>query len=101
VPLTLTANLDYAPTRWGPWAASFQWNRLSARVATQDDLQRLPPLATVGAGVRYQWKLHALSWTLRFDGFNLTDAEGLHVSALGLVLPEQGRHFALTLAADW
>jgi iron complex outermembrane receptor protein len=101
VPLPLTANLDYAPTRWGPWAASFQWNRLSARVATQDDLQRLPPLATVGAGVRYQWKLHALSWTLRFDGFNLTDAEGLHVSALGLVLPEQGRHFALTLAADW
>jgi len=30
VPLTMTANLDYAPSRWGPWAASLQWNRLSS-----------------------------------------------------------------------
>jgi iron complex outermembrane receptor protein len=100
VPLTLTVNLDYAPAQWGPWAASVQWNRLSSRYATSDDRQRLPPLATVGAGVRYQWKLREDSWTLRFDGFNLTNAQGLHVSALDLVLPEQGRRFALTLATD-
>jgi len=100
VPLTLTANLDYAPTQWGPWAASLQWNRLSSRYATSDDRQRLPPLATVGAGVRYQWKLRENSWTLRFDGFNLTNAQGLHISALDLVVPEQGRRFALTLATD-
>jgi iron complex outermembrane receptor protein len=101
VPLTLTANLDYAPPSWGPWAASLQWNRLSSRYSTSDDLQRLPPLATVGAGARYQWKLRENSWTLRFDGFNLTNAQGLHVSALGLVLPEQSRHYALTLATDF
>jgi iron complex outermembrane receptor protein len=100
VPLTLTVNLDYAPAQWGPWAASLQWNRLSSRYATSDDRQRLPPLATVGAGVRYQWKLRENSWTLRFDSFNLTNAQGLHVSALDLVLPEQGRRFALTLATD-
>lgn len=101
VPLTLTANLDYAPPNWGPWAASLQWNRLSSRYSTSDDLQRLPPLATVGAGARYQWKLRENSWTLRFDGFNLINAQGLHVSALGLVLPEQSRHYALTLATDF
>jgi iron complex outermembrane receptor protein len=100
VPLTLTANLDYAPAAWGPWAASLQWNRLSERVATNDDRQQLPVLATIGAGVRYQWKRGQNSWTLRLDGFNLNDAQGLHVSALGLVLPEQGRRFALTLATD-
>jgi iron complex outermembrane receptor protein len=100
VPLTLTANLDCAPPQWGPWAASLQWNRLSSRYATSDDRQRLPPLATVGAGVRYQWKLRENSWTLRFDGFNLTNAQGLHISALDLVVPEQGRRFALTLATD-
>jgi outer membrane receptor protein involved in Fe transport len=77
-----------------------QWNRLSSRYATSDDRQRLPPLATVGAGVRYQWKLRENSWTLRFDGFNLTNAQGLHISALDLVVPEQGRRFALTLATD-
>jgi hypothetical protein len=100
VPLTLTTNLDYAPPYWGPWAASLEWNRLSSRYATNDNLLRLPALATVGASVRYQWKLRASSWTLRFEGFNLANAEGLHVSALGLVQPEQSRRFALTLAAD-
>jgi iron complex outermembrane recepter protein len=100
VPLTLTANLDCAPPQWGAWAASLQWNRLSSRYATSDDRQRLPPLATLAAGVRYQWKLRENSWTLRFDAFNLTNAQGLHISALDFVIPEQGRRFSLTLAAD-
>jgi len=100
VPLTLTANLDCAPPQWGPWAASLQWNRLSSRYETTDDRLRLPPLATLAAGVRYQWKLRENSWTLRFDAFNLTNAQGLHISALDLVVPEQGRRFSLTLAAD-
>jgi len=100
VPLTVTANLDYAPAQWGPWAASLQWNRLSSRVETSDDRQWLPALATVGAGLRYQWKLGEKSWTLRFDGFNLTNAHGLHVSPLYLVAPEEERRFALTLATD-
>lgn len=100
VPLTLTANVDYAPARWGPWAASLEWNRLSSRYATSDNRQRLPPLATVGAGLRYQWQRGGNSWTLRFDGFNLSNAQGLHLSELGLVVPEQSRRFALTLAAD-
>jgi hypothetical protein len=77
-----------------------QWNRLSSRYATIDDRQRLPLLATVAPGLRYQWNVRENSWTLRFDGFNLTNAQGLHVSALDLVVPEQGRRFALTLASD-
>ncbi len=100
VPLTLTANLDYAPGAWGPWAASVQWNRLSTRYETADDRQRLPPLATVGAGVRYQWKHGGHSWTLRFDTFNLTNAQGLHASALDQFIPEDSRRCSLTLAAD-
>jgi len=100
VPLTMTANLDYAPSRWGPWAASLQWNRLSSRVATTDDGIYLPALATLAAGLRYHWTLRSRPWTLRLDGFNLTDARGLHVSNLDAVLPEQGRRFMLTLATD-
>lgn len=100
VPITLNANVDYAPPAWGPWGASLQWNRLSTRVADNGDQQLLPALSTWGAGIRYQWKLRANSWTLRLDGFNLTDAQGLHVSALGLVLPEQGRRYTVTLATD-
>ena len=100
VPLTLTASFDYAPVRWGPWAASLQWDRLSSRYATSDDRQQLPSYATLNAGIRYQWKLREYSWTLRFDGFNLFNAQALHVSALDSFLPEQGRRISLTLAID-
>jgi len=100
VPLTLTANVDYAPPRWGPWAASLQWNRLSPRVATTDNGTYLPALATLAAGVRYRRTLRSHPWTVRLDGFNLTDARGLHVSSLDVVLPEQSRRFMLTLATD-
>jgi iron complex outermembrane receptor protein len=100
VPLTVTANVDYAPPRWGPWAASAQWNRLSSRVATTDNSIYLPALSTLAAGVRYRWTLRSRPWTLRVDGFNLTDSRGLHVSNLDVVLPEQRRRFMLTLATD-
>jgi iron complex outermembrane recepter protein len=100
VPLTLTANVDYAPSRWGPWAVSAQWNRLSPRVATADNALYLPALATLGAGIRYQRAVQSHLWTVRLDGFNLTDTRGLHVSDLEVVLPEQGRRFMLTLATD-
>jgi iron complex outermembrane receptor protein len=101
VPLTWTVNIDYAPPRWGPWAGSVQWNRLSTRVATTDDATYLPSLATLGAGVRYHWTQLTHPWTVRLDGFNLTDSQGLHVSSLDVVLPEQGRRFVLTLATDF
>jgi iron complex outermembrane receptor protein len=100
VPLTVTANVDYAPPRWGPWATSVQWNRLSSRVATTDNSIYLPALSTLAAGVRYRWTLRSRPWTLRLDGFNLTDSRGLHVSNLDVVLPEQRRRFMLTLATD-
>ena len=100
VPLTLTANLDYAPTQWGPWGASVQWNRLASRVATTDNTDYLPALSTLSAGVRYHWVMRGSPWNLRFDAFNLTDAQGLHVTTLEVLVPEQGRRFMLTLATD-
>jgi len=39
-------------------------------------------------------------WTLRLDAYNLTNARGLHVSSLDVVVPEQSRRLALTLATD-
>jgi len=100
VPLTLLANVDYAPPRWGPWAASVQWNRLSRRVATADDATDLPVLTTLGAGVRYRGTLGPYALTVRLDGFNLTDTRGLHVSSQDLVFPEPARRFMLTVATD-
>ena len=100
VPLSLTANADYSPARWHGWGASLQLNRLSARVATTDDSVYLPSFTTLGAGVRYQWLGFTHPWTVRLDGFNLTDAQGLNLSSLEAVLPDLGRRFVLSLATD-
>jgi len=100
VPLTVNLNLDYAPAFWGPWAASIQLTHLSSRHETSDDRYELPPLTTVAVGARYRWARDKRSWTLRLDTSNLTNAQGLHVSSLGIVLPEQGRRLAITLGAD-
>jgi hypothetical protein len=77
-----------------------QWNRLSPRVDTTDNNDFLPPLATLGAGLRFHWSMQERPWTVRLDGYNLTNAQGLHVSSLNVVLPEQSRRFAVTLATD-
>jgi iron complex outermembrane recepter protein len=100
VPVTLTLNVDYAPPNWHPWAVSLQWNWLSSRVATLDDHYSLPPLATLGAGVRYESKVGKHPWSLRLDGLNLTNTVGLHLSNVGLVTPELGRRFMATFAMD-
>ena len=101
VPVTLTVNADYAPPRWQPWAVSLQLNWLSARVATLADDAWLPPLTTLGAGVRYESKLGKHPWSLRLDGLNLTNAAGLHLSNVGLVMPELGRRILVTFAMDY
>ena len=100
VPSTLTANADYSPAHWRGWGASLQLNRLSARVATTDDAAYLPAFTTLGAGVRYRWLWSTHPWTVRLDGFNLTDAQGLNLSSLEAVLPDLGRRFVLSLATD-
>ncbi|MBS0396188.1 MAG: hypothetical protein JSR54_16330, partial [Proteobacteria bacterium] len=100
VPLTLQINLDYAPPRWRPLAASLGVNRLSARVATLDNQATLPPLTTLNAGLRYETRLHGRPLTVRLDGANLTNAHGLHLSAVGQVVPEFGRRVMLTVTLD-
>jgi iron complex outermembrane recepter protein len=100
VPLTLTANVDYAPARWRPWAASLQWNYLSARVVTVDDRYWLPRFTTVSAGVRYESTVQRHPLTVRLDVVNLMDARGLRVTPLELLTPDLGRRVGLSVAID-
>lgn len=100
VPLTLDFNLDIAPPELRPFAASLLVSRISARAVTADDQHFLPALTTVGAGVRYEtrWRGHAL--TVRLDGENLGDSQGLHVSGVGQLFVEPPRRLELRVAAD-
>lgn len=100
VPLTMSINLDWEPPRLSPWAGSLQWTRLSSRVETVDDSVYLPQFWTLNAGLRYRLKLNNSTCLIRLDGYNLTNARGLHLSSLELVVPEQIKRYMLTLAVD-
>jgi iron complex outermembrane recepter protein len=100
VPQTVNLNIDYAPTSWRGWGASLQWTRLSSRVETDDDRYELPPLSTLNIGARYTRKLFDHPISVRFDIANLTNASGLTISPLYLVLPQDRRNFILTVAID-
>jgi outer membrane receptor protein involved in Fe transport len=82
------------------WAASLQWTLLSSRVETDDDLYELPPLTTLNAGLRYASKIFNRAYSARLDVMNLTNATGLTISPIYLVLPQVRRTFMLTLAID-
>jgi len=77
-----------------------QWTWLSARVETSDDRYRLPPLGTLNVGLRYLLKLSMHQFSARMDIGNVTNATGLTLSSQYLAIPQLGRNYTLTLAAD-
>jgi len=99
VPRTINLNLDYAPARWGHWAASLQWTSLSSRVVTNDQAE-LPALSTLTVSLRYKLKLFTRSYSARLDVANVTDATGLTINSLYAVFPVLRRNYMLTLATD-
>lgn len=101
VPGTVNLNLDYAPGGWRGWGTSLQWTWLSARVETSDDRYRLPPLGALNIGIRYVAKLFTHQCSARLDIGNVTNAAGLTLSSQYLVVPQLGRNYTLTLAADF
>lgn len=100
VPRTINVNIDYAPARWGRWAAALQWTSLSSRVVTNNDHFELPPLSTLSLSVRYRLKLFNRPCSARLDVANVTDETGLTISSLYAVFPVLGRNYTLTLATD-
>jgi iron complex outermembrane recepter protein len=100
VPRTLNLNIDYAPVRWGRWAAALQWTSLSSRVVTNNDQIRLPPLSTLNVSVRYSVRLFNRPCSARLDVANAIDETGLTISSLYAVFPVLRRNYTLTLATD-
>jgi len=100
VPRTINVNVDYAPARWGRWAAALQWTSLSSRVVTNNDQVELPPLSTLNVGARYRLRLFNRPCSARLDVANVTDETGLTISSLYLVFPVLRRNYTQTLATD-
>lgn len=100
VPRTINVNVDYAPESWTHWAASLQWTSLSSRVETSDDAYSLPPLNTLNLSARYRLNAFHKAGTVRLDAGNITNAKGLTISPVYLVLPQLQRNYTLTLTVD-
>jgi iron complex outermembrane receptor protein len=100
VPRTININVDYAPSNWRGWGTTIQWNALSSRVETGNDLYRLPPLATLNVGLRYMFKLLNRPCSARLDVANVTNATGLTLSSAYIALPQLQRNYTFTFAAD-
>lgn len=100
VPRTINVNVDYAPARWGRWAAALQWTSLSSRVVTNDDQIELPPLSMLNVSLRYTLRLFNRPCSARLDVANVTDETGLTISSLYAVFPVLRRNYTLTLATD-
>jgi len=100
VPRTINVNVDYAPARWGRWAAALQWTSLSSRVVTNNDQIELPPLSTLNVSLRYRTTLFNRPCSARLDVANVTNESGLTISSLYAVFPQLRRNYTLTLAAD-
>ncbi len=100
VPRTINVNVDYAPARWGRWAAALQWTSLSSRVVTNNDQIELPPLSALNVSVRYTLRLFNRPCSARLDVANVTNETGLTISSLYAVFPLLRRNYTLTLATD-
>jgi iron complex outermembrane receptor protein len=100
VPRTINVNVDYAPARWGRWAAALQWTSLSSRVVTNNDQVELAPLSSLNVSLRYSLRLFNRPCSARLDVANVTNETGLTISSLYAVVPLLRRNYTLTLATD-
>jgi iron complex outermembrane recepter protein len=100
VPRTINVNIDYAPARWGRWAAALQWTSLSSRVVTNNDQFELPALSTLNVSLRYKLRLFNRPCSARVDVANVTSETGLTISSLYAVFPLLRRNYTLTFATD-
>jgi iron complex outermembrane receptor protein len=100
VPRTINVNVDYAPARWGRWAAALQWTSLSSRVVTDNDQVELPPMSSLNVSLRYRLRLFNRPCSARIDAANVTNETGLTISSLYAVFPVLRRNYTLTLATD-
>jgi iron complex outermembrane receptor protein len=100
VPRTINVNVDYAPARWGRWAAALQWTSLSSRVVTSNDQVELPPLWSLNVSLRYRVRLFNRPCSARLDVANVTNESGVTISSFYSVFPLLRRNYTLTLATD-
>jgi iron complex outermembrane receptor protein len=100
VPRTINVNVDYAPARWGGWAAALQWTSESSRVVTNNDQVELPPLSSLNVSLRYKVRLFNRPCSARLEIANVANEAGLTISPLYGVFPLLRRNYALTLATD-
>ena len=101
VPLVLSADLDYAPASWKPWALSCGWDGISSRPATTGGSVWLPAYSQLSFTVRYEFQVFGHPGVARLEAQDVGDSNGMMIDSSGVVVSARGRSYALTLAADF
>ncbi len=95
-------DVEYGPPAWHGLSADLQIENRSSRVATADNLARIPSRTLFNIGARYRFRALESPATLRFQVRNVANTFGWDINANQLsFVTEEERRFTLTLAVDF
>jgi iron complex outermembrane receptor protein len=95
-------DIEYGPQSWAGMSIDAQFENRSSRVATADNLARIPARTIINLGGRYRFKAVDAPATLRFQVRNVTNVFGWDINGQQQAFsPEEKRRFMLNLAVDF
>ena len=102
IPRSSRLDVEYAPPAWLGASVDAQLEHRSSRVASVNNVARIPARGTISIGGRYRFDMFGAPASLRGQLKNLTNVFGWDVNAMQLAFSsEEKRRFALTLAVDF
>ncbi len=102
IPRTSNFDVEYGPPSWRGISMDVQIENRSTRVASADNVTKIPSRTIVNLGARYRFKVYNSSVTLRAQARNLANTFGWDVNPMQLAFnPEEKRRFSLNLAVDF
>lgn len=95
-------DIEYSPPAVRGLSLDAQVENRSSRVATVDNLARIPERTVINLGGRYRFKVGDVASSLRFQVRNVTNVFGWEINTNQLSFQvEEQRRYILTLATDF
>ena len=101
-PAVYTLSLNYGPPSWHGFAVDTVIKDTAASYANRTDTFKVPNAATVDLGARYNFVVRAISFNIRAQVFNVSNAYDWKADPVSSSLfPTPPRRYAMRLAADF
>jgi iron complex outermembrane recepter protein len=101
-PVLLKLNMNYGPEAWHGFSLNGQVIFGGSHYANRLNTFKVPSATVIDLGARYNFMVHDVSASVRFDVRNVTDTFGWNVAgASGLFTPGAPRVYVARLAAEY